>query len=143
MHWLLEHGMVDASDAPDGAPALLARAAREFDLPPDAIRQAAAMARRIRTGDGAWAWDAAVIDWQGNEVTLLHGGDTLRLDRLVRRRDTGEWWVLDCKSADRPEDQPGLVAQLNRYREAVQYANPGAAVRVAFLTGEGRVVEVG
>ncbi len=61
----------------------------------------------------------------------------------MRRRDTGEWWVLDCKSADRPEDQPGLVAQLNRYREAVQYANPGAAVRVAFLTGEGRVVEVG
>jgi ATP-dependent helicase/nuclease subunit A len=143
MHWLLEHGMVDASDATDGAPALLARAAREFDLPPDAIRQAAAMARRIRTGDGAWAWDAAVIDWQGNEVTLLHGGDTLRLDRLVRRRDTREWWVLDYKSTDRPEDQPGLVAQLNRYREAVQNANPGAAVRVAFLTGEGRVVEVG
>ena len=55
MHWLLEHGVVDASDAADGAPALLARAAGEFDLPPDAIRQAAAMARRIRTADGAWA----------------------------------------------------------------------------------------
>jgi ATP-dependent helicase/nuclease subunit A len=143
MHWLLEHGVVDASGAADVAPVLLARAAREFDLPPDAVRQAAAMARRIRTGDGAWAWDAAVIDWQGNEVTLLHSGDTLRLDRLVRRRETGEWWVLDYKSTDRPEDQPALVAQLNRYREAVQNANPGAAVRVAFLTGEGRVVEVG
>jgi ATP-dependent helicase/nuclease subunit A len=51
--------------------------------------------------------------------------------------------VHSTQSTDRPEDQPGLVAQLNRYREAVQNANPGAAVRVAFLTGEGRVVEVG
>jgi ATP-dependent helicase/nuclease subunit A len=119
------------------------RAAREFELPLDAVRQAAAMARRIRTGEGAWAWDAAVIDWQGNEVTLLHGGDTQRIDRLVRRRDTGEWWVLDYKSAHRPQEQPGLVEQMKRYRDAVRKANPGAIVRVAFLTGEGRVVEVG
>jgi hypothetical protein len=32
---------------------------------------------------------------------------------------------------------------MNRYRDAVRHANPGAAVRLAFLTGEGRVVEVG
>jgi hypothetical protein len=32
---------------------------------------------------------------------------------------------------------------MNRYRDAVCKANSGAAVRVAFLTGEGRVVEVG
>ena len=143
MHWLLEHGAVDAADAPDGTPsAWLARAAREFELEPEQARQAAAMARRIRTGEGAWVWDAAVIDWQGNEVTLLHGGDTLRLDRLVRRRDTGEWWVLDHKSADRPEEQPALVEKMATYRDAVRKANPGATVRVAFLTGEGRVVEV-
>ena len=101
------------------------------------------MARRIRTGDGRWAWDATVIDWQGNEVTLIHRGDTLRLDRLVRRRDTGEWWVLDYKSAGRPEEQPALVEKMATYRDAVRNANPGAVVRVAFLTGEGRVVEVG
>ena len=144
MHWLLEHGAADTADAPIGAPsAWLARAAREFELDAGQIRQAAAVARRIRTGDGRWAWDATVIDWQGNEVTLIHGGDTLRLDRLVRRRDTGEWWVLDYKSAGRPEEQPALVEQLTRYREAVQNANPGAMVRAAFLTGAGRVVEVG
>jgi ATP-dependent helicase/nuclease subunit A len=158
MHWLLEHGATDAlnhagavADEPAGdrvaAPspqrALLARAAREFELPIEAAREAAAVARRIRTGEGAWAWDATVIDWQGNEVTLLHGGETQRIDRLVRRRESGEWWVLDYKSAHRPEEQPGLVAQMNRYRDAVLKANPGASVRVAFLTGDGRVVEVG
>jgi ATP-dependent helicase/nuclease subunit A len=156
MHWLLEHGAVEAAEGlesagspaatPGASPAHLAfvtRAAREFELPLDAVRQAAAMARRIRTGEGRWAWDSAVIDWQGNEVTLLHAGDTQRIDRLVRRRDTGEWWVLDYKSAPRPEEQPALVEQMNRYRDAVRNANPGAAVRVAFLTGEGRVVEVG
>jgi ATP-dependent helicase/nuclease subunit A len=156
MHWLLEHGAVEVVEGPDGAdspgaasdakPAHLAfvtRAAREFELPMDAVRQAAAMASRIRTGEGAWAWDATVIDWQGNEVTLLHGGDTQRIDRLVRRRDTGEWWVLDYKSAHRPQEQPELVEQMNRYRDAVRKANPGASVRVAFLTGDGRVLEVG
>ncbi len=155
MHWLLEHGAVEVAEGPDvaGSPdaspdagpahlAFVTRAAREFELPIEAVRQAAAMARRIRTGEGRWAWDSAVIDWQGNEVTLLHAGVTQRIDRLVRRRDTGEWWVLDYKSAVRPEEQPELVAQMNRYRDAVRNANPGATVRVAFLTGEGRVVEV-
>ena len=100
----------DRVAAPSPQQALLARAAREFELPIDAAREAAAVAHRIRTGEGAWAWDATVIDWQGNEVTLLHGGETQRIDRLVRRRDSGEWWVLDYKSAYRPEEQPGLVA---------------------------------
>jgi ATP-dependent helicase/nuclease subunit A len=158
MHWLLEHGATDAPNqagagvdelagdraaVPSPQRTLLARLAREFELPIDAVRQAANVARRIRNGEGAWAWDAAVIDWQGNEVTLLHGGETQRIDRLVRRRDSGEWWVLDYKSAHRPEEQPGLVEQMNRYRDAVQKANPGAVVRVAFLTGDGRVAEVG
>jgi hypothetical protein len=57
------------------------------------------MAQRIRTGSGAWVWDPAVVDWQGAEVELSDQGQLLRLDRLVRRRDTGDWWVLDFKSA--------------------------------------------
>jgi ATP-dependent helicase/nuclease subunit A len=156
MHWLLEHGAVEAAEGLEsaGSPAttpgasrahlaFVTRAAREFELPLDVAHQAAAMARRIRTGEGRWAWDSTVINWQGNEVTLLHAGVTQRIDRLVRRRDTGEWWVLDYKSTPRPEEQPALVEQMNRYRDAVRKANPGAAVRVAFLTVEGRVVEVG
>jgi ATP-dependent helicase/nuclease subunit A len=159
MHWLLEtaalagaaaapvadssSGAGAAADAGAFGDARLAQAARAFELTAAQARGAARLAQTILAGEGAWAWDVASVDWQGNEVTLLHGGETQRIDRLVRRRDTGEWWVLDYKSAHRPEEEPGLVEQMNRYRDAVCKANSGAAVRVAFLTGEGRVVEVG
>jgi ATP-dependent helicase/nuclease subunit A len=222
MHWLLEHGAVEAAEGlesagspaatPGASPAHLAfvtRAAREFELPLDAVRQAATMARRIRTGEGRWAWDStlrlpsASIDWHykappglknsrrwWNEVTLLHAGvngsRTQRIDRrgrakpkpVVRRRDTGEWWVLDYKSRKRapcglsvisknsrrgprlveqmisplpaePKAQDGLryvcdgqdggrPMRLFAHRNPMRNANPGATVRVAFLTGEGR-----
>ena len=52
------------------------------------------------------------------------------------------WWVLDYKSAAEPERQPALMAQLQRYRAAVQVQAPDERVRAAFLTGDGRVVQV-
>jgi ATP-dependent helicase/nuclease subunit A len=113
---------------------------RLFALDEAAAQQAADMAQRILGGEGSWAWDAAQVDWQGNEVELHAGGELLRLDRLVRRRDTGEWWVLDYKSAVAPERQPQLVAQMRRYREAVAAAHAGATVHCAFLTAQGRLV---
>lgn len=122
--------------------ARLRQLAREFALAPGAAQACAAMAQRILQGDGAWAWDTRVIDWCGNEVELVHEGDALRLDRLVRRRDNGEWWVLDYKSEARPEADPELLAQMRRYRAAVAAAYPQAPVRAAFLTGQGRLVEV-
>ena len=112
----------------------------EFGLDAAAARAAASMAQRIRSGAGAWAWDSAALDWHGNEVTLIHGGETLRIDRLVRHRESGAWWVFDYKSAARPERDAALIAQLQRYREAVQGAYPGETVRVAFLTGQGELV---
>ena len=122
MHWLLER-----ADDPTAVqdPAMLAQAARRFELTQDQARDATAKAATIRHGEGAWAWDDAVIDWQGNEVTLIHQGETLRIDRLVRRRDTGAWWVLDHKSASNPETEPELQAQLQRYRTAVLLVSPG------------------
>ena len=123
-------------------PAQLRRLARDFALDPGQLGAATAMAQRILQGEGAWAWQPQAIDWSGNEVVLLHGGDTLRLDRLVRRRDSGQWWVFDYKSAARPQQQPELLAQLRRYRDAVQAANPGASVQAAFLTGQGRLLVV-
>ncbi len=99
------------------------------------------MAARIRRGEGAWAWDAQAVDWAGNEVEMHHEGELLRLDRLVRRREGG-WWVLDYKSATRPEQDEELLAQLRRYRRAVAAAHPGEAVQAAFLTGQGRLVPV-
>jgi ATP-dependent helicase/nuclease subunit A len=118
----------------------LRAAAREFALDLEATRAAAAMAQRIRVGAGAWAWDIDSLDWHGNEVTLVHQGQVLRIDRLVRHRESGAWWVLDYKSAARPERDAALIAQLSRYRDAVREAYPGETVRAAFLTGQGELV---
>jgi len=81
-------------------------------------------------------------------VPLHYQGQSLRLDRLVYRHSPAEragWWVLDYKSAAAPEQQPDLLAQLQRYRAAVQaFMAPTSAAPVyaAFLSGDGRVVVV-
>lgn len=124
------------------AAAQVRAAAREFMLDAGQASAAAALAERIRAGAGAWAWDAATIDWHGNEVGLLYEGEALRIDRLVRHRQSGAWWVLDYKSAARPERDAALIAQMQRYRAAVQQAHPGATVRAAFLTGQGELIDL-
>lgn len=135
------HRLLETCDPRAGiAPAQLREVQRLYALDPDAVQQAATMAQRILAGEGAWAWDPGLVDWQANEVELHAGGELLRLDRLVRRRDTGEWWVLDYKSAAEPQRQPQLLAQMHRYREAVAAAQGGATVRCAFLTAQGRLV---
>ena len=139
MHRLLEWGGASSAEH-------VGAVAREFRLSPAQALEASALAQRILTGAGAWAWSEAVVAWHGNEVDLVYQGQALRLDRLVRRRDAGhegQWWVLDYKSALAPEQQPALRAQLQAYRAAVQLIYPGATVRAAFLTGLGTVVEVG
>ena len=133
MHRLLEWGDLGA--------AACAAAAREFVLDAAAAERAATMARSILGGQGAWAWDNSLLDWQGNEVDILVDGRVVRLDRLVRRRDTGQWWVLDYKSAATPQLQEDLLEQLQAYCEAVQRAHPGAVVRGAFLSGQGALIE--
>lgn len=116
--------------------------AREFALDAAQAGDALAMAGRIVAGEAAWVWDAAALDHWGNEVELFHQGELLRLDRLVRRRDTGEWWVLDFKSAARPEHDPGKVAQMLGYRAAMAQARPGEPVRLAFINAQGRLIEL-
>jgi ATP-dependent helicase/nuclease subunit A len=116
--------------------------AREFGLDAAQAREALAMAQRIVAGEAAWAWDAEQLDHWGNEVELFHQGALWRLDRLVRRRDSGEWWVLDYKSAARPERQPELLAQMQRYGAAMAKARPGEPVRLAFINARGQLIEV-
>lgn len=116
--------------------------AREFALDVTQAREALAMARRIVAGEAAWAWDAGVLNHWGNEVELFHQGELLRLDRLVRRRDTGDWWVLDYKSAAHPERQPALLAQMQGYRMAMAGARPGEPVRLAFINAQGQLIEL-
>nr|WP_315426116.1 UvrD-helicase domain-containing protein [uncultured Albidiferax sp.] len=137
MHRLLEWVPLGGA-APD--PQHLPAVVREFALDAEQARQAADMAATILAGEGAWAWSPEAIDWHGNEVALSYQGQTQRLDRLVRRRDTGAWWVLDYKSASTPQRQPGLVQQLRSYRAALQTLYPDAPVQAAFLTGQGTLI---
>ncbi|MCV0437328.1 MAG: UvrD-helicase domain-containing protein [Hydrogenophaga sp.] len=126
----------------DWAPEHAQAVAREFALEPAQAHDALAMARRIVGGEAAWAWDADALNHWGNEVELFHRGELLRLDRLVRRRDSGDWWVLDYKSAAHPERQPALLAQMEGYRQALAEARPGEAVRLAFINAQGRLIEL-
>jgi ATP-dependent helicase/nuclease subunit A len=114
----------------------------QFQLDAAQSAQACGLAQSITLGEAAWVWDAAVIDWQANEVELVHAGELLRLDRVVRHRTTQTWWVLDYKSAFAPERQVALREQLGVYAAALRVSTPGAVVRAAFITGEGRVVEL-
>ncbi len=126
--------------------ARLLQLARDFELPAALAERAAEMAARILDGEGAWAWDADAVDTAMDEAPIVHRGQTLRIDRLVRRiagpEGVAQWWVLDYKSAASPERQAELVEQMRRYRAAVQGQFPGEMVRAAFLTGDGRMVEV-
>lgn len=154
MHQLLEQAGVAGAPLADvrahGWPAArLARLAIDHDITPAAAEQAARMAQAILAGEGAWAWDAALIQTAINEAPLHYQGQSLRIDRLVQRRAVqaddalAGWWVLDYKSATQPQRQQALVAQLEGYREAVTALMPGEAVHAAFLTGDGRLVMVG
>ncbi|WP_422843192.1 UvrD-helicase domain-containing protein [Acidovorax sp. M2(2025)] len=153
MHQLLEQAGVAGAPLADvrahgWTAARLARLAADHDITPAAAEQAARMAQAILAGEGAWAWDPALVQTAINEAPLHYQGQSLRIDRLVQRRavQTGDalagWWVLDYKSATQPQRQQALVAQLQRYREAVAALMPGEAVHAAFLTGDGRLVPV-
>ena len=144
MHWLLEH----AADTPQGwLPERVAQARRRFGADANQAARAETLARRILTGDAAWAWAGGEVLEAFNEIELTHQGQRLRIDRLVRRSAGAHgdeaWWVLDYKSAARPERDALLVEQLGRYREAVSLIHPGQTVVAAFLSADGRVVSVG
>ncbi len=64
-------------------------------------------------------------------------------DWSASSEDSGAaWWVLDYKLHRAPEGLDPYRAQLLRYRAIVARAQPGEIVRCAFVTGEGKVVEV-
>jgi ATP-dependent helicase/nuclease subunit A len=132
MHRLLQRADLTAVDA----------VALEFKLSRQEAEQAAQMAQRVVSGEGAWALDETMVSWQGNEIELTANGKLLRLDRLVRRKDTGDWWVLDYKSESQPQNKPELVAQMRAYVAAVQACYAGERVRAVFLTATGKMVEV-
>ncbi|WP_168923786.1 UvrD-helicase domain-containing protein [Polaromonas vacuolata] len=143
MHRLLEwDAVLDQSPA---ALKALSAVTREFSLSAELALKASAMALCIRSREAAWAWDNTRLKWQGNEVELLHAGQTLRLDRLVQRQDLGfegQWWVLDYKSAHQPQNDPVKLAQLQTYRLALQEIYPGTVIKAAFIAGNGALLEI-
>lgn len=112
------------------------------DAAHDTLAQAA---RRVLASPELRRWfDRDGIAWSANELPLLWQGAWLRLDRLVALETAQgrEWWVLDHKLHPAPQTQPALRAQLARYRDAVRALQPGERVRAAFITAEGRAVEL-
>ena len=115
--------------------------AREFGLSTTEAQEAQAMAQRVVSGEGAWAWDAAQLSHGDNEVEMVWQGAGLRLDRLVQTR-TGEWWVIDFKSHEHPDRQPEFLAQIRQYGQAVAQAQAGSTVRLAFINALGQWREI-
>ncbi len=125
-----------------GLQGLAQAAASEFGAAAEAVaRHAGAI---LGSAAGVRFFGGAGLRWAGNEVPVADAGELLRIDRLVQLEMAGEstWWVLDYKLAHAPQQLETYRAQLHRYRAAVQRAQPGAAVRCAFITGAGEVIEI-
>ncbi len=137
MHRLLELYCGDADFAN-----LLPGIARSANLNGEQAEEASQAAQRIVQGAAAWVWDAGQIDWQANEVELVHQSQLLRLDRLVRHAATQTWWVIDYKSAPAPQRVPDLKSQLQQYQAAVRAAHPKESVKAAFVTAQGELIEI-
>ncbi len=120
-------------------------AAIEFGLAAADAQAVEQLAGRVLFSPSLTGWlDPAQLAWAGNEVELVDAGDVLRLDRLVARQAGSalEWWVLDYKLQHHPQELPAYREQLGRYQRAVQALQPSDAVRAAFITGAGELIEL-
>jgi ATP-dependent helicase/nuclease subunit A len=119
----------------------LKQVASNWQLNAEQSQTAHRWALAVTQGEGAWAWDEQCVGFAGNEVEMTVAGALMRLDRLVFRRDTQQWWVLDFKSSQSPQHDAALLEQLNTYRNAVALMYPTHTVRAAFLTSVGALIE--
>jgi ATP-dependent helicase/nuclease subunit A len=141
VHRALEWATASGDDHA-GIDELADAAAREFEVAAEPVRRRVAAILADAQASRFFAGEQIV--WSGNEVPVSEAGDALRIDRLVQLAEGGArtWWVLDYKLHHAPEALAPYRAQLLRYRAAVQRVQPGEPVRCAFITAEGRVVEV-
>jgi ATP-dependent helicase/nuclease subunit A len=136
LHRLLQWQSTDA--------AALEAISNEFSLTKEQAQAVSASAKMMLNGEAAWIWDERYIDWQANEYELFYEGKVFRIDRLVRRRDTQQWWLIDFKSALNPEKSANLLEQLEKYRQALYdvFAINENLLHVTFVTGDGRLAFV-
>lgn len=116
--------------------------AREFELNPEQAQTALRMAQGVCQGETAWVWDPQHVGQWFNEVPISHAGQTLRIDRLVQERASGQWWVLDYKSAHAPQTHTALLAQMQGYAQALRAVPDIGTVRLAFINPQGQLLEV-
>ncbi|MDM4764842.1 UvrD-helicase domain-containing protein [Pelomonas sp. SE-A7] len=143
LHRVLEWASGPASQP---LPRLMASAAQMYGL--DAKRTELlerSVAAILGSSDCARFFAADQLQWAGNEVAVSVDGLDQRIDRLVCLQEQGQpvWWVLDYKLNPAPQRKPEYLAQLDRYRRAVQTLQPGERVRTAFITAEGKLLETG
>ena len=119
--------------------ARLARLAADLDITPAAAEQAARMAQAILAGEGAWAWDAALIQTAINEAPApgaracaLTGWCSAAPCRPMTPWRAGGCWTTKRHAAPAPAGPGGAAATLPRGRVCVD-ARRGGACRV--LTG--------
>jgi ATP-dependent helicase/nuclease subunit A len=134
-----------ASHEPPEFDALAAAAATEFELPPSMSSVVASYARTMRSSPALQRFfGPGQVAWSADEFDVTIGGESLRIDRLVRtgsgQRST--WWVLDYKLASAAAADDALRRQLTRYRDAVQALAGGVPVHAAFITGDGALHEL-
>jgi ATP-dependent helicase/nuclease subunit A len=142
VHRVLEWAAHRASAAAASLSELSAAAAREFAADATEVER---LAGRIWLSPAcARFFGGPALRWAGNEVPVGESGEVLRIDRLVALDEAGErtWWVLDYKLRHAPEALAEYREQMRRYRDAVRSLQPGEAVRCAFITGAGEVVEL-
>ncbi len=121
-------------------------AAAEFGLPPAAALRVPQIAGVILASPAcARFFGGAALRWAGTEVPVASQGESLRIDRLVALAEGAgsglTWWVLDYKLHGTPAELPAYREQLQRYVAAVQALQPGDAVRGAFITSGGALIE--
>ncbi len=117
-------------------------AAAEFGADPAEVQRLAG--NILASPDCARFFDSAGLAWAGNEVSVSDGAELLRLDRLVAIDQAAQrvWWVLDYKLQGAPDTDPVNRAQLLRYRDVLRRLQPADAVRCAFISGSGEVIEL-
>jgi ATP-dependent helicase/nuclease subunit A len=153
VHRLLEWaGHPGSPLPPDQRPAAAAAAAASFGLAPgdgaeapDAATQVLQLAEQILLSPACSRFfTGRALIWAANEVPLASAGSVLRVDRLVALAEGTDtiWWVLDYKLHGAPQGVDAYRAQMALYVAAVQTLQPGDRVRGAFITGDGKCIEI-
>ncbi len=82
-------------------------------------------------------FDPECYQFARNEMELVHGGELMRVDRLVMFDD--ELWILDYKRNLYEWQQPDYQQQLARYSAACMELFPGKPALTALITVDGQL----